>query len=292
MAWTERDVALDAGLHGTLTLPARAEGPAVLLLAGSGPVDRDGNLPGLTNNSLKMLAHALADRGVTVLRIDKRGIGASLSAGSREEDLRIDTYADDAVAWVRKLRDETRAVQIALIGHSEGALIATMAAQRTDIATLVLIAGSGVPADVAIERQLAAAGLGGDLRARARQIMDALKRGERVADVPQSLAALFRPSVQPYLISWLRRDPVAELRKLTQPILVVQGTSDLQITESDARALAQARSDVALAMIPGMNHVLKTAPQEHAVNLALYNDPHAPLAPGLVEAIAPILLRH
>jgi uncharacterized protein len=75
MAWTEREVSL-GGLHGTLTWPDGSDSvPTVLILAGSGPVDRDGNLPSACNDSLKLLANGLADQGIASLRIDKRGVG-------------------------------------------------------------------------------------------------------------------------------------------------------------------------------------------------------------------------
>jgi hypothetical protein len=102
---TERDAATgagDAALHGTVTLRDGAtSAPGVLMLAGSGPVDRNGNLPGLPNDSLKLLAHELVTRGVTSLRVDKRGIDVRRAAGPREEDLRFDAYVSDAIAWLR-----------------------------------------------------------------------------------------------------------------------------------------------------------------------------------------------
>lgn len=292
-AWVERDVtaaATPATLHGTLTLPdAVASAPGVLILAGSGAVDRDGNLPGLPNGGLKLLAHGLAENGIASLRIDKRGIGASRGAGLREEELRFSTYVGDAVAWLDVLRAEPRVGRVALLGHSEGALVATLAAQQAEVAGLILVAGAGEPAGRVIERQLGAAGVPGPLQGSALRIIAALEAGGTVPDVPPELAPLFRPSVQPYLASWLPLDPVAELAKVHAPVLIIQGTTDLQVTVGDARRLAASRPGLAPFLIEGMNHVLKPAPLERAANLLTYADPSLPLAPQLLSIVATFL---
>jgi alpha-beta hydrolase superfamily lysophospholipase len=285
VAWTEEDVS-DGGLHGTLILfDDGAEHATVLILAGSGPVDRDGNLPGLRNNSLKLLAHGLADKGIASLRIDKRGIGESRSAAAGEEDVRLGTFVDDTVRWVGVLR-RRGAGRIFILGHSEGALIATPAAQKTNLAGLIIVAGAGEPASQLIERQLNAAGVSPKLQEESKRISSSLLRGVPVADVPAELKALYRPSVQPYLMSWLPVDPAAELSRVTAPVLIVQGTTDLQVTMSDAQSLAAARANAKLVVIEGMNHVLKEAPAERAANLKTYGMPEKPLAPELLPAIA------
>lgn len=289
--FAEREIA-NGALRGTLTLPAgRVEAPAALILAGSGPVDRDGNLPHARNDSLKRLARDLAARGVATLRIDKRGVAASAPAAAREDDLRFDTYVADALSWLPVLEAEAgaaglRVTRLFLIGHSEGALVATLAAQRRAVDGLVLLAGAGQPACPVIDRQLTDAGVPEPLRTRARDICAALERQRPVADVPPELLALYRHSVQPYLMSWLPLDPAAELAGVRAPALLVQGTTDLQITADDARRLAAARPGARLVVIDGMNHVLKIAPAARGANRAAYADPALPLAPALVPAIA------
>lgn len=222
-AWTELDVAVE-GLHGTLTLPGTLALPktltlpyqaeaAVLILPGSGPVDRNGNLPNLQNDSLQMLARGLAGRGIASLRIDKRGIGESLAKTTAEQDLRIATYVADAITWLAFLRGRLAVARVVLLGHSEGALIASLAAQQVDLAGLILVAGAGVPAAQLIERQMVAAEVPAHLLARARDIDRALQQGIAVAEVPPELAALYRPGVQAYLMSWFALDPVQELRR-------------------------------------------------------------------------------
>lgn len=285
-AWTERE-AVSGQLHGTLTFPEDAEQvTAVLILPGSGPVDRNGNFPNGNNESLKLLAHALAERHIATLRIDKRGIGESRAAAPRENDLRFDTYVDDAIGWIKLLRDESRVEAIYLIGHSEGALVATLAAQKVDVAGVVLLAGTGEPAGKLIGRQLAASGLASPLKNRSNEILGSLERGQRVPHIPPELAAIYRPSVQNYLMSWLPLDPVRELARLSCPILVVQGTADLQTTTNDAKRLVAASPVARLVTVEGMNHVLKYSPPSRRENLLSYNNPDLPLADALVPAIA------
>ena len=280
-----------APLYGTLLLPDGAgPHPGLLLMAGSGPVDRDGNLPGLVNNSLRMLAEALAELGVATLRADKRGAGASHAAAPNEAALTLDAYVSDTARWWHALAGDPGVSRVGLLGHSEGALIATVAAKAVVADRLVLLAGAGVPAGPLILRQLAAGGVPAEHVAEARGIIGRLLQGEAVAEVPPALMGLFRPSVQPYVTSWLVRDPAAELTSLHCPVLVVQGTADLQIQVSDARLLAASRPEAALLLVSGMNHVLKAPTEGRAANLAAYADPDLPLAAGLVDGIARFVL--
>ena len=280
-----------APLHGTLLLPDGAgPHPALLLVAGSGPVDRDGNLPGLVNNSLRMLAEGLAERGVATLRTDKRGVGASHAATPDEAALTLDAYVSDTARWWHALAGDPGISQAGLLGHSEGALIATLAAKVAAVDRLVLLAGAGVPAGPLILRQLAAGGVPAEQVAEARDIIGRLLQGEAVSEVSPASMGLFRPSVQPYVTSWLVQDPAAELTSLQCPVLVVQGAADLQTQVSDARLLAASRPGSALLLIPGMNHVMKAPAEGRAANLAAYADPDLPLADGLVEGIASFVL--
>ncbi len=281
------------GLHGTLTWPAgTATVPAALILAGSGPTDRDGNAPGMMNDSLKMLARALAAHGIASLRVDKRGIGQSLAGRTDEASLRFSTYVDDARRWARFLHAFPRIRSVFLIGHSEGALVATMAAQVEAPDGIILIAGAGRPASELLLRQLRAAGATDTVLSEVKTALDRLRDGKTVAVTSPALQPVFRASVQPYLMSWLPLDPVAELRRVSAPVLVVQGTSDLQVSPDDARRLAAARPGIETLTIADMNHVLKKVPMDRADNIATYSDPNLPLAEGLVSGVAGFVARH
>jgi len=278
-------------LWGTLVAPPGADA-AALILPGSGPTDRNGNGPTIHPDSYKLIAEALAGANIASLRIDKRGIGLSAPAMSAEQDLRIQTYSDDAKAWAADLKARTHAHCVWLIGHSEGALIAELAAQyNADICGLILISGAGFKAGDVLRKQLGAT-LPDPLKQQAFSALAELEAGRPVADPPPQLAALFRPSVQPYLISWLALDPAALLHDLKIPVLILQGDTDLQISVDDARRLAAARPDATLTILPGVNHVLKTAPADRAANIATYNDPTLPLAPPVAAAITSFIKSH
>ncbi|MEO5817180.1 MAG: alpha/beta fold hydrolase [Gemmatimonadaceae bacterium] len=282
-------IATPAGLiAGSVRCPSMpAPWPVVLLISGSGPTDRNGNsamLPG-ENNALRMIAEALAARGIASVRYDKRGIGASRSAMGSEADLRFEMYADDAATWAQQLRADPRFSTVTIAGHSEGSLLGMLATQRAKADGYVSIAGVGRPADQVLHDQLAA-GAPAALAAEADRAMALLVAGKTADSVSPALAALFRPSVQPYLISWFRYDPSAELRKLGVPVLIAQGTTDIQVAVADARLLAAADAKATLLIVDGMNHVLKLVPADQAAQVRSYSDPALPVAPQLIDAIA------
>lgn len=276
-------------LYGTLIVPTTTRSPVVLLIAGSGPTDRDGNTPLLPgkNNSLRYLAEALAERGIASLRYDKRGIGESRAAmaGLTEADLRFDHFVDDAITWGRRLAADRRFSSVVVIGHSEGSLIGMLAAPAIRAAKVVSIAGVGAPAGEVIIRQLSAQ-LPPPLLAQATAAVHRIERGELLDTVPPGLDALFRPSVQPYLISWFKHDPAVVASALGVPLLVVQGTHDIQALEEDARALATANPRATLRLIAGMNHVLKQSPPGRLEQVPVYSDSTIAVDTTLIETIS------
>ena len=270
----------DGMLYGTLLLPGGVERPPVaLLVAGSGPTDRNGNQPDMRNDSLRRLARLLASQGIASLRFDKRGVAASRAAEPDERQLSVERYVDDVLAWSRQLQADPRLGSLLLIGHSEGGLIATLAAEDSGGRALVLLAACGRRVDDLLREQLRGR-LPPPLRRAADRIMVSLARGELQPGVPAELQTLFRPSVQPYLISLFRQDPVAALAKTRLPVLVMQGDRDIQVGPEDARALAASRDGVRLALLPGVNHVLREVAEDEPP-LDSYDQPQRPLAPVL-----------
>jgi pimeloyl-ACP methyl ester carboxylesterase len=281
-------VPADKAIHSTLLLPQDATKPipVVLFISGSGPTDRDGNssmLPG-KNNSLKMLAEGLAMNGIASLRYDKRGIGESARAMLSEADLRFDIYIDDAAAFCEQLRGDKRFSAVVIAGHSEGSLIGMVAAKRCNASGFISIAGAGRPAADTLRIQLAGK-LPPALATRSDAILKDLEAGKTTEKPPVELFAIYRPSVQPYMISWFRYDPAKSIAALTVPVLIIQGTTDIQVSVDDAKRLAAANPKAKLLIVEGMNHVLKSVSSDKEKQSASYSDPALQLAPDLLMNI-------
>jgi pimeloyl-ACP methyl ester carboxylesterase len=289
----QRPISLDTGtgeLFGTLLLPKSAKPvPVVLIIAGSGPTDRDGNnSDGGRNDSMKRLALILAKHNIASVRYDKRGVAASRPATPDERDLSIEKYVDDAVAWADKLKTDARLGPLILMGHSEGALVATLAAERAGAVALISVAGTGRPVDQVVREQLQDR-LPPPLLARSEQLIEEIKAGKTDNDVPEPLQVVFRPSVQPYLISLFRQNPTAAFGQLKIPTLIIQGRNDMQVGVGDAELLHKAKPDSQLAIIDGMNHVLRIVPMDIKRQLASYKDPQLPLASEVTDRILKFL---
>ncbi|MGA7538080.1 MAG: alpha/beta fold hydrolase [Steroidobacteraceae bacterium] len=263
-----------------------------LIIAGSGPTDRNGNDKslGLDTDCYKLLARYLARRGVASLRYDKRGAGHDFVLAIPESQLRFQTYVSDAVQWGKKLRYDPRFSTLTVIGHSEGSLIGMLAARKIPADGFVSIAGAGERASRLLLTQLKPK-LPGSLFHIAQAIVAQLRVGRTVAQIPQSLDLLFRPSVQPYLISWFRYDPAQEIARLRIPVLIVQGERDLQVSTHNARALYRADAAATLTLIPAMNHVMKDVEPSNSDNIGAYAEPSLPIDATLARSIDGFIVR-
>lgn len=273
-------------ITGTLNLPlGTSKIPVVLIIAGSGPTDRDGNNPAMKNNSLKMLANELYMNGIASLRFDKRGIAESANAMGKEEELRFETYINDVNDWVKLLETNKRFSKIIIAGHSEGSLIGMIAAQKSNkVSSFISISGAGSPADEILKEQINKQPI--LVREMVMPKIDSLKNGLLLQNVNPILNSLFRPSVQPYLISWFRYDPALEIAKLKVPILIIQGETDIQVSVNEATKLFANANNKTLKLIPNMNHVLKNIDTiEMNAQMKTYSDPYLPINTELIKEI-------
>lgn len=295
--FTERQI-FAGNLGGTLLVsPRMPAAPVVLIIPGSGPTDRDGNNPlGIRASTYRLLAWALAERNIASLRIDKRGMYSSARAIRNPNAVTLNDYAADIETWVRTIRAETGARQIWLLGHSEGGLVALAAATLgTEASGLILAATPGRPLGQVMRSQLCGNPANAPILDEAIAIIASLECGQPVDDAGMhaALKPLFRSEAQGFLIDLIARDPARMLAQISKPVLVIQGTKDLQVSTDDARRLAEARSDVALSFLPNVNHVLKAVPGDDiAANFAAYENPDLPLAPGIAGEIANFIQEH
>ena len=277
-------------LAGTLTNAGKGT-PVVLIIPGSGPTDRDGNNPlGVTAAPYRLLAEALADKQVSTVRIDKRGMFGSKAAVADANAVTLDDYAADTHAWVKAGRERTGAKCVWVLGHSEGGLVALTAAQQPQgICGLILVSTAGRGLGDVMREQLRANPANAPVLDDALAAIDSLEAGKHVdvSEMHPALQQLFAPAVQGYLIDLMAADPAKLASATALPVLIVQGGRDIQVSEADARALAAAQPKAKLVTIPAMDHVLKrVASDDRAPNLAAYADPSLPVDPALVEAIA------
>jgi pimeloyl-ACP methyl ester carboxylesterase len=292
-------VALDrpfGTLHGTLEQPDGPARAAALILPGSGPTDRDGNSPlGLVSDAYRLLAEGLATQGIATLRIDKRGIGAS---GGDPDAVTLAAYRADTAAWADRLRAETGAPCVWLVGHSEGAILAADAAALPDLCGLVLLAGPGRPLGAVMRDQIAAQpALAPSLPAYDAALAQLIETGTPdTSALPPGLAAIFGPATRAYLRELVTTDPAAQLAATDLPVLMIHGDADIQVPPSEADPLANVRPDATRLTLAGITHTLKRAMPAHdspearvAASLATYADPSLPLHDEVIPAIAGFL---
>lgn len=281
--WGEIEITTAKGtLYGTLEKSNEKTGEVVVLIAGSGPTDRDSNslvLPGRMDSFLQ-LSNALKDEGYTVFRYDKRTAGKSRDSFG-PHDMVFDDFVQDAILVVEEM--ENRGYQkIHLIGHSQGALIATLVAQQKSIASVTHLCGASVPIDEAFLRQLEV--LPKELYAEAEGIFARIGRGEEIGVISEELESLFSDHMAPFMLNWMQYNPVEEALTVSAPILFVAGGEDSQVLEDSLDDFRVNFSDTDIQLIPNMNHVLKTVHSDRE-NQQSYQDPSYPLSPELVEAI-------
>lgn len=279
-----QEIAVSSLLNGTLFMPEKQtpKPNLIILIAGSGPTDRYGNQPSMQNNSLKLLAEALAQKGNAVFSYDKR-IFAQMKAGNLDEKtLRFDDFIQDAQTVIDYFKSQNKYAKIIIAGHSEGSLIGMVAANKHADA-FISLAGAGRAIDeiltYQIEKQAPM------LKEEVREKLDILKKGETFELKNQMLASIFRESVQPYMISWIKYSPTNEISKLTIPVLIINGTEDIQVEVSEAETLQRARPEARLEIIPFMNHIFKEIKGDVLENQASYSNPNVPVMPELIQIV-------
>lgn len=296
----EQEVKIEAEwgtLYGTLAVPDEGASTAVVIVAGSGPTDRNGNSSlQLNTYAYKMLSDALVDTGYAVLRYDKRAIGMSYAPREVVLSAVFSDFVDDAALCVDYLHD-VGYDKVVVAGHSEGGEIALYLALRDDVAIdgIVLLSAAGYSMETILMRQLSAQLMPSymGLMISATDILQRLKRGEDVAEdrIPKELVSLFHPSVQPFLRSNLTTDPAELIAKVDVPTLIISGGRDIQVSVDNAERLLASSNGAKHISFENMSHVLKDSTTDDRVEqlLSVYANSQLPLTEGLADAIVEFL---
>lgn len=279
--YTQTDVRISNWIDGSLVVPNSGSDQLAIIIAGSGPTDRDGNQNFLKSNNLKKLAIALADNNIASFRYDKR-IVKQIKTNTTDPNIRFDDFVTDALDVVKYFKSKNEFKKIYIIGHSQGSLIGMLAA-KTDVDGMISLAGAGQSIDnVIIEQVEKTAPM---FTADTKRVFDILRSGKTTTDYPPALASVFDISIQEFMMSWMKYDPAQVINELNIPILLINGTKDLQVEPAEAELLHAANKNSELKLIDKMNHVLFIIEGDAQENAKSYNNPSLKISEELIKSI-------
>ncbi len=268
-------------VNGTLMSPENYKNvPLVIIIPGSGTVDRNGG----AGNYLKQLAEGLAKNNIASYRYDKSSIALSKKAGLKEEDISFDDFLNDAIEVIDYFKDQEQFANIIIAGHSQGSLVGMVAGQLR-IDGFISLAGPARTIDKLLIEQVATQSphFKGDME----KTFEIIKSGKIDENFNPLLVSVFRKSLQPFWASWMKYNPQEEIKKLNIPVLIVNGTRDIQIPVSDAELLHKANAASELLIIENMNHVFKEVESDDRMNnLNTYANGDLPINEQLVVGIS------
>ncbi|WP_353778151.1 alpha/beta hydrolase [Winogradskyella sp. 3972H.M.0a.05] len=280
-AFTEKEIAINVIIDGTLVLPKAEKPPLAIIIAGSGPTDRNGNQNFLKSNNLKKLAEGLSKNGIASFRYDKR-IVKQIRKGDVDPNTLFDDFVTDAISVVDYFKNSKEFNGIYVIGHSQGSLVGMLAAKNRANG-FVSLAGAGQNiGDVIVEQVGQTAP---HLKADAEKVVRVLKTGKTTNDYPPMLGSLFSSDLQPFMINWMSYEPTLLIKELNIPILLINGTKDLQVSVEEAKLLKAANEKAELKIIDKMNHVLFTIEGDRLENSKSYNEPFRKITQELLDSV-------
>jgi pimeloyl-ACP methyl ester carboxylesterase len=283
-AFAEETKIRAGNLDAVLTMPADVDRPPVaLLIAGSGSTDHDGNGPLAKPATLKKLSEQLAARKIATLRYDKRGAGGWKPEFGKPEDFRFKDFVDDAASLVNYLRSSGKFARVVVIGHSEGGLVAILAARKVPVDKLVLLVTAARKQGDLVKAQLQRKQIPPDILDPILKAVDSIMAGQIVDPPPRGLS--IAPEMQPSIASAFVEDPIDPLKSIDRPTLIVGGGHDLQVARLDFVALSTASPLAKTLWLPEMNHVLVDVGDEDD-NMAAYNQPERALDATLIDTVA------
>ncbi|QXP61463.1 alpha/beta hydrolase [Olleya sp. HaHaR_3_96] len=280
--YSSQDLVINRYINGTLLIPNVDDVSSLaIIIGGSGPTDKDGNQNFQKTNNIKKLAVGLTNSNITTFRFDKR-IVKQIRENNVNNAIIFDDFVSDASTVIDYFKKQNKYKNIYVIGHDQGSLIGMLAA-KDKITGFISLAGSALSIDNVILEQVekTAPQFSPDTK----RIFKILKTGKTTTDYPVALSSIFNIETQRFIINWMQYSPTAILGTLEMPILIINGTKDLQVSEAEAKLLKEASAQAELKIIKDMNHVLVTIEGDDLENSKSYNESRRPLAKGLLENI-------
>ena len=288
LTYSTQDLEINKLIDGTLLTPNDNDKPKLaIIIAGSGPTDRNGNQNFMKNNSLKKLAESLTNKGIATFRYDKR-IVKQILKNKVDPNIKFDDFVTDAISVIDYFKEKNKYSQIYVIGHSQGSLVGMLAAKgKAD--GFISLAGAGQSIDEVITEQISA--MDPSLIDATKKAFKSLKEGKAITDYPQPLAPVFRADVQPFIMNWMQYNPKEVIKSLDIPILIINGTSDLQVSVDEAQLLKDASETSEIKIIEKMNHVLFIIEGDQLVNSKSYNESSRKISEELITTISSFILK-
>ena len=274
------ELSINRHVDGTLLTPDGIEQPPlVIFIAGSGPTDRNGNQALMKNDMLKKLAESLSERGIATFRYDKRVV-KQLRTRNLDKNIRFDDFVTDAKSVINHFKSTYSNLIVA--GHSQGSLVGLLTLDA-GANGFISLAGAANSIDQIILEQISKSAP--FFTADTKRVLDLLKSGQTTTDFPPALSSIFNLDLQPFMSNWMQYNPKDLIKKLEIPVLIINGTKDLQVAITEAQQLKEAKEEAQLEIIENMNHLLFEINGDDLVNSKSYNDNSYVVMPQVIEII-------
>lgn len=265
--FTGKDISINPHIDGTLLLPKnQSPSKLVILIAGSGPTDRDGNQSFMKNDALKKLAEFLANSGIASFRYDKR-IVKQIRTRNIDKNILFDDFVTDAKSVIDFFKPTFEKIIVA--GHSQGSLVGLLAL-NSGASGFISLAGAGKSIDAVIIDQISKTAP--MFLEDSKRVINSLKKGETTENFPLALTSIFNLDIQSFMINWMKYNPAQIISEIAIPCLIINGDNDLQVSIEEAKILHQSAQNSTLLIVENMNHVLVKIEGDDLENAKSYND--------------------
>ena len=284
--YKENNISINDNIYGSIVEPkSRSNSNLVIFIGGSGPIDRDGNQSFMKCDMFKKLAYSLSEKGISSFRYDKRVV-TQIRKGKLDKKITFDDFVSDAIAIIDFFESKYNSIVIA--GHSQGSLVGLLSIKE-GVSGFISLSGAGRTIDMVIEDQISKTAP--MLLEDTKKIFKILRSGKITEDFPLPLYSLFNIEIQPFMISWMQYDPKKIIAKIPIPSLIINGDSDLQVDEKEAKLLYNSAQNSEILIVKNMNHVLVEIEGDELKNVKSYNNPDLKISELVIEKMVEFIER-